>query len=72
MGIHPHNSNPCKNTKRYRMQPKERFLTPEQIARLNAVLARAVIDAIPRYSDDCRFVFPARPATRHIGNFEAQ
>ena len=34
--------------------------------------ARAVIDAIPRYSDDCRFVFPARPATRHIGNFETQ
>ena len=34
--------------------------------------ARAVIDAIPRYSDDCPFVFPAGPATRHIGNFEAQ
>ena len=26
--------------KRYRMQPKERFLTPEEMARLNAVLAR--------------------------------
>ena len=39
-GYRPHNSNPCKNTKRYRMQPKERFLTPEEMARLNAVLAR--------------------------------
>ena len=122
-GYRPHNSNPCKNTKRYRMQPKERFLTPEEMARLNAVLARdqfwcphivaivrllmltgcrlgeivslewdwirgkrihlpdsksgprtvwlssaarAVIDAIPRYSADCPFLFPARPPTRHI------
>ena len=39
-GYRPHNSNPCKNTKRYRMQPKERFLTPEEMARLNAVLTR--------------------------------
>ena len=28
--------------------------------------ARAVIDAIPRYSADCPFLFPARPPTRHI------
>ena len=125
----PHNSNPCKNTKRYRMQPKERFLTPEEMARLNAVLtrdafwcphivaivrllmltgcrlgeivslewdwirgkrihlpdsksgprtvwlssaARAVIDAIPRYSADCPFLFPARPPARHIDNLEHQ
>ena len=124
-GYRPHNSNPCKNTKRYRMQPKERFLTPEEMARLNAVLARdqfwcphivaivrllmltgcrlgeivslewdwirakrihlpdsksgprtvwlssaarAVIDAIPRYSADCPYLFPARPPTRHIDN----
>ncbi len=33
---------------------------------------RAVIDAIPRYSPDCRFLFPARPPTRHIDNFEYQ
>ena len=125
----PHNSNPCKNTRRYRMPPRERFLTAEEMARLNAVLtrdefwcphivaivrllmltgcrlgeiashewdwirgkrihlpdsksgprtvwlssaARAVIDAIPRYSADCPFLFPARPPTRHIENFEYQ
>ena len=34
--------------------------------------ARAVIDAIPRYSDDCPYLFPARPATRHIDNFATQ
>ena len=107
------------------MKPRERFLSAEEMARLNAVLtrdefycpqavtiirllmltgcrvgevvslewnwikgerihlpdsksgprtvwlssaARAVIDAIPRYSDDCPFLFPTRPATRHIDN----
>ena len=128
-GYRRHNSNPCKNTKRYRVQAKERFLTAEEMARLNAVLtrdefycphivaiirllmltgcrfgeivslewdwikgkrillpdsksgprtvwlssaARAVIDAIPRYSDDCPYFFPARPATRPIDNIEFQ
>ena len=128
-GYRPHNSNPCKNARRYRMQPRERFLTAEEMARLNAVLtrdefycpqavavirllmltgcrfgevvslewdwirgkcihlpdsksgqrtvwlssaARAVIDAIPRYSPDCPFLFPARPPTRHIDNIEYQ
>ena len=128
-GYRPHNSNPCKNTRRYRTQAKERFLTAEEMARLNAVLtrdefycphivavirllmltgcrlgevlslewdwirgkrihlpdsksgprtvwlssaARAVIDAIPRYSPDCPFLFPARPPTRHIGGIEYQ
>ena len=128
-GYRPHNSNPCKNAKRYRMQPKARFLTAEEMARLNAVLtrdefycphivavirllmltgcrlgevvslewdwirgkrihlpdsksgprtvwlssaARAVIDAIPRYSDDCPFLFPARPPTRHFEGIEYQ
>ena len=128
-GYRPHNSNPCKNAKRYRTQPKARFLTAEEMARLNAVLtrdefycpqavavirllmltgcrlgevrslewdwirakrihlpdsksgprtvwlssaARAVIDAIPRYRPDCPFLFPARPPTRHIDNFEYQ
>ena len=118
-GYRPHNSNPCKNARRYRMQPKERFLTADEMARLNAVLtrdefycpqavavirlllltgcrsgeivslewdwirgkrihlpdsksgprtvwlssaARAVIDAIPRYSPDCPFLF--RPVRR--------
>ena len=128
-GYRPHNANPCKNAKRYRMQPKARFLTAEEMARLNTVLtrdefycpqavaiirllmltgsrlgevvslewdwirgkrihlpdsksgpravwlssaARAVIGAIPRYSPDCPFLFPARPPTRHIDNFEYQ
>ena len=128
-GYRPHNSNPCKNTRRYRMPAKERFLTAEEMARLNAVLtrgefycphivtvirllmltgcrlgevlslewdwirakrihlpdsnsgprtvwlssaARAVIDAIPHYRPDCPFLFPARPPTRHIDNFEYQ
>ncbi len=39
-GYRRHNSNPCKNTKRYRMQPKERFLSAEEMARLNTVLTR--------------------------------
>ena len=34
--------------------------------------ARAVIDAIPRYSPDCPFVFPGRPPTRPIDNFGFQ
>ena len=39
-GYRPHNSNPCKNIRRYRTEPKERFLTAEELARLNAVLTR--------------------------------
>ena len=34
--------------------------------------ARAVIDAIPRYSEDCPFLFPARPPTRHVDNISMQ
>ena len=30
--------------------------------------ARTVIDAIPRYSEDCQYLFPARPPTRPIDN----
>ena len=37
-GYRRHNTNPCKNTRRYRTKPKERFLTAEEMARLNAVL----------------------------------
>ena len=33
-----HNSNPCRNTRRYRMKPIERFLAADDMARLNAVL----------------------------------
>ena len=128
-GYRAHNTNPCKRTCRYKAKPKERFLTAEEMARLNAVLtrdefycphvvaiirllmltgcrfgevlalewdwikdkrihlpdsksgprtvwlssaARAVIDAIPRYSPDCPFLFPARPPTRHITGIEYQ
>ena len=34
------NSNPCRNTRRDKMKPVERFLTAEEMARLNAVLTR--------------------------------
>ena len=34
--------------------------------------ARAVIDAIPRYSDDCPYLFPGRPPTRPIDNIGFQ
>ncbi len=34
--------------------------------------ARAVIDAIPRYSEDCPYIFPSRPPTRPIDNFGTQ
>ena len=128
-GYRPYNSNPCKNTRRYKMKPKERFLTVDEMARLNAVLtrdefwcpnvvaivrllmltgcrfaeiaalewdwirgrrihlpdsksgprtvwlssaARAVIDAIPRYSADCPYLFPARPPTRPVDNIAFQ
>ena len=111
------------------MLPKERILTPEEVARPNDVLTRdefwcphvvavvrllmltgyrrgeivslewdgikgtrihlpnsksgprtvwlsssahAVIDAVPRHSPDFPFLFPARPPTRHIDNFEYQ
>ena len=124
-GYRRHNSNPCRNTRRYRMKPMDRFLTADEMARLNAVLtreefwcpnvvaivrllmltgcrfgeiaslewdwikdkrihlpdsksgprtawlssaARAVIDAIPRYSADCPHLFPNRPPTRPIDN----
>ncbi len=39
-GYRVHNTNPCKRTRRYRMKPRERFLTSEEMARLNAVLTR--------------------------------
>ena len=126
-GYRVHNTSPCKNTKRYRPTPKERFLSPEEIGRLNAVLvrdefyrpqvvsivrlllltgcrageiiqlewdwikgkriqlpdsksgprtvwlssaARAVIDAVPRYSPQCPYLFPMRPPTRPLVNIK--
>ena len=39
-GYRVHNSNPCRKTRRYKMRPMERFLTAEEMARLNAVLTR--------------------------------
>ena len=39
-GYRRRNSNLCKNTRRYRTEPKERLLSPEEMARLNAVLTR--------------------------------
>jgi len=128
-GYRLHNTNPCRNTRRYPMAPKERYLSPEEFSRLNAVLtrdefwcphvvavirlllltgcrvgevlslewgwirgkrillpdsksgprtvwlsnaARAVIDAIPRYGEDCPYLFPGRPPTRPIRNIDVQ
>ena len=128
-GYRAHNSNPCRNTRRYRMKPVERFLTADEMARLNAVLtrhefrcpdivailrllmltgcrfseiaslewdwirgkrihlpnsksgprtvwlssaARSVIDAIPRYGEDCPYLFPARPPMRPVANIAHQ
>ena len=39
-GYRAHNSNPCKNTRRFRTEPRERFLSAEEIGRLDAVLSR--------------------------------
>ena len=128
-GYRAHNSNPCRNTRRYRMRPVERFLTADEMARLNAVLTRhefrcpdivaivrllmltgcrfseiaslewdwirgkrihlpdsksgprtvwlssaacSVIDAIPRYGEDCPYLFPARPPMRPVANIAHQ
>ena len=32
--------------------------------------ARAVIDAIPRYGEDCPYLFPDRPPTQHVENIQ--
>ena len=37
-GYRVRNSNPCKNTRRYKMLLRERFLSAEEMARPNAVL----------------------------------
>ncbi len=37
-GYRPYNTNPCKNARRYRMEPKERSLNAGEMARFNAVL----------------------------------
>ena len=39
-GYRVRNSDPCRNTRRYRMKPMQRILTAEETARLNAVLTR--------------------------------
>ena len=39
-GYRPRNSNPCKHTRRYRMQAKEPFLAADEMARLDAMLTR--------------------------------
>ena len=40
MGYRRHTSNPCQNTQGYRTMPKERFLTADQMVRLDAELTR--------------------------------
>ena len=34
--------------------------------------ARSVIDAIPRYDEDCPYLFPGRPPTRPVANIANQ
>ena len=127
-GYQAHNATPCRNSRRYLMKPMERFLSTDEMARLNAALtrhefwcpdvaaivrlmmligcrfseiaslecgwmrdkrihlphsksgprtvwflsaARAVIDAIPRYSEKCR---PTANAARrqYIGSARSQ
>ena len=39
--MRPHDSNPCRNIRRYKVQPRERFLSPEELKRLGFVLDHA-------------------------------
>ena len=39
--LRPHGSNPCRNIRRYRVKPRERFLTLEELKRLGFVLDHA-------------------------------
>ena len=39
-GYRRHNTNPCRRIRRYRKAPKERYLIPAEIGRLNTVLTR--------------------------------
>lgn len=39
--LRPHGSNPCRNIRRYRMKPRERFLSLEELKRLGFVLDHA-------------------------------
>ena len=39
--LRPQGSNPCRNIRRYRMKPRERFLSVEELKRLGRVLDRA-------------------------------
>lgn len=40
-GLRPHGSNPCRNIRRYRMAPRERFLSLDELKRLGFVLEHA-------------------------------
>ena len=46
-GYRRHNTNPCKRTRRYKTKPKERFLTTEEMARLNAGCSPATSSTAP-------------------------
>ena len=39
--LRPHGSNPCRNMRRYRTTPRERFLSPDELKRLGFVLDHA-------------------------------
>lgn len=40
-GLRPENSNPCRRVKKYKETARERFLSPEELARMGAALADA-------------------------------
>lgn len=45
-GLRPEGSNPARRIARFREVPRERYLTPEELARLGAVLARAEAEGL--------------------------
>lgn len=49
--LRPQNSNPCRGIKRYKENARERFLAPEEIARLGTVLDEAETVGLPWRAD---------------------
>lgn len=57
--LRPQNSNPCRGIKRFKENARERFLSPDEITRLGAVLDEAETVGIPWRID------PDKPAAKH-------
>ena len=71
-GYRIHNSNPCRNTRRYRMKPMERFLTAEEMARLNAVLTRDEFWCPKLLTSTSAWATPPRPGRAGSASAAAQ